>query len=165
MRAGPTTSKHAVLRRSCVECSHALAGLQDYSRCGVQSLQHRACSWWRHQPHNEHSSCARLGWFFRSRDRGFLSVASRWLMTVAAHLLPPVCCSESIWSQSGHLVFVSLTRMHEPPTRPRERRLGARLVSFLIAACARRSLASEGRTGPVTARTLPLRSSITKLTF
>ncbi|MGC1650030.1 MAG: hypothetical protein WA741_29755 [Candidatus Sulfotelmatobacter sp.] len=53
------------------------------------------------------------------------------MMEVEAHLLPPVCCSESTWSQSGHLVFVSLTRAHEPPTLQRELRLDAKAEPFL----------------------------------
>ena len=51
-------------------------------------------------------------------------------MQAAAHVLPPVCCSELTWSQSGHLAFVSLTRTHEPPTQPPDLQLNAKAEPF-----------------------------------
>ena len=61
MQVGPTISTHAVRERSCVEYSLALAGLQGHLRFGVQSAQHRACSWSHRRRHKMHTSCSRDG--------------------------------------------------------------------------------------------------------
>src|SRR5580698_8714655 len=70
MRAAPTTSKHVVLRRSCVGCSRALPELQDRSPFAVRFGQHRMFGSQRVR-HKWRSSYAHPGSFSRSRDKGY----------------------------------------------------------------------------------------------
>ncbi len=75
MQPGRKASKHAALMRFYVEYLHALSGLQDRMRFGVQSLQHRAYFGLRHQRHNARSWYAHAESFSHSRDKGSLGVA------------------------------------------------------------------------------------------
>src|SRR5579863_2888428 len=89
----------------------------------------------------------------RTRRKCFVGVAPSQAVIEREHILPRVCCSESTWSQSGHLVFVSLTRTHEPPILRRERQLDAKSVKFLRAA--RRTMPLVGSCRHAPRKTIP----------
>jgi len=77
-----TASKHAVLERSYVEYSHALAELQDSAPFAAQPARRLPYLWSHYQQRNSHSSYARLGSFFHTRDKGYLGLIRRKFSTI-----------------------------------------------------------------------------------
>src|SRR5216684_8656819 len=75
MMAGSTVPKNAALAHFAVEYSLASPGLQDRAPFAAQSARRRPYLWLHYQRHNSHSSYARIGSFFHTRDKGYRGVA------------------------------------------------------------------------------------------